>query len=596
MKGRRTSKAKNISGFELLHAICSATATGKPMVANQNLPIQYWAPGITQKLRPVGHNLLACLLLLGSTLISASAKAMEPIRLNQTLAPFGNVDQFFVSEDSQRVVFGADVNGDNLRRFYSVGVRGGSVTSLTPQRDPLEELNLAQLLGDRLFFLHNDGGGASLDLYSVPVKGGTTVKYNTQDLTSAFATRFKRSPNGNRVVYYARQHTSTRFELFSVPVGGGTNTRLHEPIFSNRTVTGEFAFTPDGSRVIFIADLDGDSNFSADDLHLFSAPAEGGEPVEISPNVPDGHDVIDFNFVPGSQTVVFRAEDPSGATTFYRVPALGGVATPLGSGALPGTAHISQWRVAGNHHVVYRADAVTDGAFELFSLPLAGGAPFRISQLLAEVEDDFQLTPNSNRVVFRAVPFLASIARMYSVAVSGGNVATLSPENTQPTDSIVFNALLSDNGQRVFFIRLNTDPNTTDRELYSNAITGGDLQLLVPRQPSASFSGGVSTLSTSLNNRLAAYSFFENVGVSGFQTGFFLVSADGSEQRAVGGEFPFSASCCAATFTPDGKTLIYSGEQNLAGQNELFSLRVAEEEELCVPIVSANNNIALVCL
>ena len=71
--------------------------------------------------------------------------------------------------------------------------------------------------------------------------------------------------------------------------------------------------------------------------------------------------------------------------------------------------------------VVFRATKDTAGVFELYSTPIASAGPVKISGLLVAGGDvsDFQLSPDSARVVFRADKDTDDVLELYRVQ-SGG--------------------------------------------------------------------------------------------------------------------------------------------------------------------------------
>ncbi len=112
-------------------------------------------------------------------------------------------------------------------------------------------------------------------LYSVPLKGGESVRLNgllvdegdvTNDQLPALG-QFLISPDSKRVVYIADQDTDDTFELFSTPIKGGPVTKLNGPLSQLGDVGGEnsahFKFSPDSSRVVFVADQDLDDHLYA---------------------------------------------------------------------------------------------------------------------------------------------------------------------------------------------------------------------------------------------------------------------------------------------------------------------------------------------
>jgi hypothetical protein len=148
---------------------------------------------------------------------------------------------------------------------------------------------------------------------------------------------------------------------------------------------------------------------------------------------------------------------------------------------------------------VYIHDAEVDDAGELWSVPVFGGVPGRISGLLpagSSVAVDFKFTPDGATVVYRAPQDSLGVMELYSVPIRGGvatklNGALAAGGNVTgfsvPTgggaatvlngalvpggDVLDFNFRLTGDGQRVVYV---ADQQTDEvQELYSVPIAGG---------------------------------------------------------------------------------------------------------------------------
>ena len=118
------------------------------------------------------------------------------------------------------------------------------------------------------------------------------------------------------------------------------------------------------------------------------------------------------------------------------------VALALGAVAAPGTAsEVSSTQLSDGHafseiwfastppqvspdgqYAVYVQDAVTNGAHELWSVPLAGGNPVRLSDvLLAGQSVKFAISPDSNYVVYVTDQDVVGVPELYSVPITGGS-------------------------------------------------------------------------------------------------------------------------------------------------------------------------------
>lgn len=120
---------------------------------------------------------------------------------------------------------------------------------------------------------------------------------------------------------------------------------------------------------------------------------------------------------------------------------------------------------------VYGQDAVVDGAFELWSVPLAGGNPVRLSDVLTATQHvTFAISPNSARVVYMVDQDTLGKTELFSVPIGGGVSTKLNANLGNGRN--VLNFQISPTSDRVFYVAdQGTNQNVFD--LYSVSITGG---------------------------------------------------------------------------------------------------------------------------
>lgn len=262
-------------------------------------------------------------------------------KLNDTLTTDGLGGQtfgFWISPDSNWVVYDADQEEDDIYELYSVPLAGGTVTKLN---GPLafggfvsEEYSISPDSARVVYSADQDTFGV-VDLYSVPIGGGTTAKLNdTLELRGSSDPEFHISPDSTRVVFLAAEFPWSPTELFSVPIGGGTATRLNDALTTGGEVaTGHVAITPDSSYVLYVADQDEDEVFE-----LYSVPLAGGSVVKLNSALAFDVDVTEFRVRPDSSRVAYQAGE-YGVQSFewFSVPVGGGTPTPLNGTIYPGS-------------------------------------------------------------------------------------------------------------------------------------------------------------------------------------------------------------------------------------------------------------------
>jgi Tol biopolymer transport system component len=244
-------------------------------------------------------------------------------------------------------------------------------------------------------------------------------------------TAFALGPDGTRAVYIADQAVAARFELYSVPVdGSGSPVKISTglPFGTGDEGVSRFQISPDGSRVVFLADPN--AGAGADDV--FSAPIDGSSaPIQLS--LATHRPVQAFGLSPDGARVAYFGADTSfggGSVELYAAA----VAT-AGSGR-----QISDARAvnaAGNvvfadfspdsTRAIYAADAVADGVHQWFSVPLTATGPGLDVQLSAALGSVTlgEVDPSSARLVYVADERVLGVREVFSVAIAGGGKVRL---------------------------------------------------------------------------------------------------------------------------------------------------------------------------
>lgn len=205
------------------------------------------------------------------------------------------------------------------------------------------------------------------------------------------------SPDGARLVYLA---DGAGDDLFSVPIDGSS-----PPVILDNldTTLSSFAITSDGARVVWRGTR-GSSGF-----HLSSCPLDGSRgAVTLSGASFPGREVRDYRLSPDGRWVVYRGDMlVDGRLELFRAPVDGSSAPVRLSGNLVSGGNVEADFAldATGTNLVFRADARVDGRFELFTVPTDGSrAPLRVNPALVPGGDvlDFQLPASGHRLCYRA--------------------------------------------------------------------------------------------------------------------------------------------------------------------------------------------------
>ena len=267
-----------------------------------------------------------------------------------------------------------------------------------------------------VLFVADEVGPQRHELWAVPADGSALparlhapLEYD-REVTSVF----RLSPDGARVVFRADARINDSFELFVTHVDQAQAAPLSGPMVTGGDVQqeGHFWISPDGARVVYLADQAVDEV-----LEFWSVPLDASaRPVRLHPPLSGARDAAPTpHFTPDGREVVFALElaqdgvlelvatrtDGSGPLRVLSAP------MPPGGG-IAGTGVGTQSTVAlsaGGRQVFYLAEQELDGVVELFSAPVDGhAAPRKWNAPLVAGGNvlDFALRPSPGALLYRA--------------------------------------------------------------------------------------------------------------------------------------------------------------------------------------------------
>lgn len=332
----------------------------------------------------------------GSTAVYATARDIyavpvadgPAVKLNDPIPANMEVDLLVVSSDGSRVVYRVVESiggGDRTASLHSVPSGGGAVTMLAqgatgprfidlspPNPFILPDVSITPD-GGRVLFLLKESKNGPVELFSIPTGGGSATKLNpplasTSGSLGVFGHGL--APDGNTVVFAARQALSEGDALYTVPAGGGTPVNLSGATDVNSRILPQ-AVSPDASRVVYTT-----GEFTGGEIlrTLLVVPMVGGQPQQLGPTLMQDRLIINARFTPDGATVIYRAElEAKGRAELLRIPVAGGAPVKL-NGPLTAGGEVTAYVISPDGAtVVYRADQAVDNRFELFSV-VDGGA------------------------------------------------------------------------------------------------------------------------------------------------------------------------------------------------------------------------------
>ncbi len=408
---------------------------------------------------------------------SLPAQGLPRQKINDPLAPGGEVQLFQISPDSRRVVYTADQDTPGVHEIYSVPFSGGGATkiSLPLQQGGATWLHEVSPDGSTVVYCADRDGNNVFELYSVPITGGVSSMLSNGLPSARLGVDFRISPDGTSVVFVAdRISSANSYNLYRVPIGGGRPDRIYGPLPviddpgpARQSAVEQLAISPDGSAVVYSARQDTSSPFE-----LYSVPFEGGVPSLLSDNpIGFGDGVTEFQISADSSTVVYLQDVL--LPELFSVPIDGGAPNRLNDISLFPDGEVLDFKISPDSStVVYRADPDERGLFGLYRVSLGGGRITKINPSFprnARVSYGFQISPDSSTVVYRSDQDTPLTTELYSIPLNGGVPTKLNSPLVDHGDVSEF--LISPDGFRVIY---SADQDTNNvHELYNVAISGG---------------------------------------------------------------------------------------------------------------------------
>lgn len=362
---------------------------------------------------------------------SAPALALDPAILSS--AQVGSV---ILVEERQRALYVADRDGDDVGELCSVPLAGGGPpVVLSGPLAGLGVIQAPQVTADHdhVLFLATPDDPAVHELFVAPLDGSAPARELDLPLVPGGTVQFAQLAANDLVVYTADQEEDERYELFVVPLDGSLPPRkLNGPLAPGADV-GETFFgsffssfahlSPDGLLAAYTADQDGDGK-----AELYGVPLDGSRaPLRLSE--PAHGSVSPQLFSPDSARVFYLSDTAAGARELFGVRADGSAAPyRLNAPLVSGGAVLSLQVSLDSQRVAYQADQELDQQTELFGVPADGSAPpVKLNLPLppaSDVYSDANLLPGywivGDEVAYLADAQFARAFELYAVPLTGG--------------------------------------------------------------------------------------------------------------------------------------------------------------------------------
>jgi Tol biopolymer transport system component len=391
------------------------------------------------------------------------------------------------------------------------------------------------------------------NLYSKPLRGGAAVKLS--NTTTSYPHLIKISPDSQKVVYVERwldQFTSEA--LYTVPISGTTSPTQ---IADDDVYT--IQISPDSRRIVYRTTTGS----------IYSVAIDGDSPVELATanGFPGGTDDSD-NYIlisPDSQYVIYpKAYSDGTSSELYSVPIEGGTPTKLSN--LPATGWlIAQFQVSPDSQtVVFKAWKGPEATpARLYSVPLTGGMPVQLYDNATSSFRSYTISPDSRWLVYIGMAAYPAV-NLYSVPLSGGSPRALNPGLLANNDF----SMSPDGATIVYSAYTSSD---SSRNLYRVPVEGGSPVQLTPTRP---FSGGDMTFWISPDGRYIVYSADLTVQ---HQSELYTVPLMGGPTRKLNLPIPLNQQIFQFFICPDSRLVVYA----------LYHYDPQEEPSVITALISA---------
>jgi Tol biopolymer transport system component len=366
--------------------------------------------------------------------------ATGSVKINGPLVPDGWVHDFAVSPNGDFVVYAADQDTENRTELYLVNLANpGVATKLSAPLTVNPGVTGFDISSDSSKVVYR---AEAYELFLVNVANpGSAVKVNAPLVPDGWVRAgFSFSPDSSQIVYRADQDVLDTTEIFLTNIATpGTSQQLNPELTSGGNVSTAYHFSPDGTKVGYVADQEVDER---QELFVVSVATPGVSSKLNGPMTAEG-DICRFEFSHDSTRVAYCGDQETDEVMELFLVSLDapGVSQKLNPALVPGGNVGSHYDFSADdtfivyeaeqevvdRNELYRVDLSAPGVATKLNAPIVGGGGFYDNVFYNGVYT-FSIRPDGQHVVYVANQESGSVWELYDVdLVNPGAATKLSP-------------------------------------------------------------------------------------------------------------------------------------------------------------------------
>lgn len=231
----------------------------------------------------------------GFELYAVSSNGTSSVQLTEDF-PLGayGLSSYAWTKDSKKIIYTADQDVFTDYSLYAVDFDGQNNILLIDA--PLGDITVEKLSPDENIIAYTafQDSRTRRELYSIRANGSNNLKINPAlDLGGDVDIFFHWSPDSTSVLYRMRPSLrNNAYELYQSRFDGSEAKKINASLVVGGDVTRNFSWSPDGSAIVYLADLDTDEIFE-----LYAVKNDSSGNVKLNNTLSVGGEIYAFQWV-----------------------------------------------------------------------------------------------------------------------------------------------------------------------------------------------------------------------------------------------------------------------------------------------------------